>query len=73
MAKKKLTFEESLEKLEQISEDLESESTGIDESIKLYEEGIELSKNCFDLLNKAELKITELRKKLESENSIEEE
>jgi len=65
MSKKTKTFEENLQRLEEISELLESEETGLDETIKLYEEGIELAKACYDALQKAELKVTELQQKLE--------
>ncbi|MFA8344434.1 MAG: exodeoxyribonuclease VII small subunit [Rhodothermaceae bacterium] len=61
------SFEESLTRLEEISNLLESEEVGLEESVKLYEEGMKLSKECYKTLDKAELKITELKKKLESE------
>lgn len=69
MTKKKETesFENSLKRLEEIAELLESEEIGLDESIKLYEEGINLSKICFNKLKDAELKITELKSQLEKE------
>ena len=69
MAKKKenKSFEESLERLEEIAELLEKEEIGLDESIKLYEEGILLSKNCYNKLKDAELKITELKSQLDDE------
>lgn len=67
MGKKKITFEDSLKRLQEISEKLESEEISLDESVKLYEEGIELSKNCFNELNNAELKVKELKKQLEIE------
>jgi exodeoxyribonuclease VII small subunit len=63
--KKVLSFEDSLNRLEEISELLENESLGLDESIKLYEEGIKLSKSCFETLDKAELKVIDLKSKLE--------
>lgn len=68
MAKKKQTesFENSLKRLEEISELLENEEIGLDESIKLYEEGILLSKICYSKLKDAELKITELKSHFES-------
>ena len=64
---KSKSFEESLKRLQKISELLEDEGTSLDDSIKLYEEGIELSKFCFERLNSARLKITELKNNLESE------
>lgn len=58
-------FEKNIERLEKISELLESDSVGLEDAIKYYEEGIELSKLCLKSLNEAELKVTELKKKLE--------
>lgn len=69
MAKKKETdsFENSLKRLEEIAELLENDEIGLDESIKLYEEGINLSKICYNKLKDAEVKITELKSRLENE------
>ncbi len=66
MAKKKseLSFEEKLERLEQVAELLESEETSLDDSIALFEEGIKLSKECLIALQQAELKIRELNKQI---------
>lgn len=69
MTKKIKNFEESLKRLQEISDLLESDNTGLDDSIKLYEEGIELSKELYEKLNKAELKITELKKGMENQLS----
>jgi exodeoxyribonuclease VII small subunit len=66
MAKKKENvFEDSINRLQQISELLEKEGVELEESIKLYEEGIELVKVCNKTLKDAELKVTELKKQLE--------
>ena len=59
------SFEESLKRLEEISNSLDNEDVGLDQAISLYEEGIELSKICMTKLKEAELKITSLRKNLE--------
>ena len=67
MTKKKTkSFEDSLTRLQEISDLLESEEIGLDESIKLYEEGIILSKECYKKLSDAELKVTELKSQLDS-------
>lgn len=71
MVKKKITFEEELNRLQEISELLESDEIGLDESVALYEEGMKLSANCYNHLKKAELKVTELKKKLEEDFSEE--
>ncbi len=58
------SFESMIERLEEISELLDSNEIGLDESIKLYEEGIEISKKCFSKLKEAELKVSVLKKSL---------
>ena len=60
----KESFEVKLHRLEEIAEELESEDIGIENAITLYEEGIKLSKECIATLKNAELKITELKSKL---------
>lgn len=66
MAKKKSeeSFEDKLARLEQLADLLESEDTGLDESISLFEEGIKLSKECLIALQEADLKIRELKKQI---------
>jgi exodeoxyribonuclease VII small subunit len=67
MTKKKTkSFEESLIRLQEISELLESDEVSLEESISLYEEGIILSNSCYELLDKAELKVTELKTQFEN-------
>lgn len=60
MAGKKLTFEESMERLEEIVGRLEDESVPLEESIRLYEEGIKLGKKCRKMLDEAEQRIKSL-------------
>jgi exodeoxyribonuclease VII small subunit len=67
MSGKKKSFEDSLLRLKEISELLEDEDTGLDESIKLYEEGVKLAKQCYSTLAEAELKIKELKADLEKD------
>ena len=40
------TFEEMMNKLEEISQDLENGELTLDESMKKFEEGMKLSKKC---------------------------
>ena len=69
MAKKKNnSFENDLKRLEEISDLLDSDSIGLEESLNLYEEGIKLSQTCISALKKAELRITELKKNLDKLN-----
>ena len=58
MSEKKKTFEESMAELEKIAKDLESDNLTLDESIKKFEEGMKLSKECKETLDNAEKKIT---------------
>ena len=57
---KEIKFEEGMEKLEQIANELEKGNLTLDESVKKFEEGMNLSKKCNDFLNSAEKKITML-------------
>lgn len=59
------SFERSLERLTEIVEALENDSTSLADAMKLYEEGIELSQSCRRELEQAELRITELRARAE--------
>ena len=56
----KMTFEQALERLEAIAEQLEQGSVPLDESLKLYEEGSKLAAVCNATLKNAQQKITEL-------------
>lgn len=50
-------FETSLKELEKIVRELESGEVNLDESLKRFEQGIELYKNCRQTLEAAEKKI----------------
>ncbi len=50
-------FEEALKKLEKIVEDLEKGDLSLDEALKKYQEGIELSRTCSSKLENAKKKI----------------
>ena len=58
--KKEIKFEEALEKLAEINEKLESEEISLDDSNKLFKEGIELSKLCQKKLDEAKLEIEKI-------------
>ena len=53
-------FEKSLDELEKIVEKLQNGDISLDESIELFEKGIELSKDCRQTLENARQKITSL-------------
>lgn len=69
MAKK--TYEESIDRLEEIVSALESGDLSLDESMKLFEEGTKLVSFCSASLDKAQAKIKELTE-LESEADFDE-
>lgn len=50
-------FEKSLKQLEQIVRELESGDVDLDQSLKKFEQGIELYKKCRSTLESAEKKI----------------
>jgi exodeoxyribonuclease VII small subunit len=56
------SFEEALQQLEQIVQRLEKGELPLEESLKLYEEGIRLSRFCHGKLEEAEGKIEMLMK-----------
>ena len=58
MSKKKLTYEEAMEKLNVILEKLEDTDSTLEESMSNFKEGMELYNYCNSLLNKAEGEIT---------------
>ena len=51
------TFEQSLEALGEIVEQLESGELGLSDALARYEEGIKHLKACYQILEKAERKI----------------
>ena len=57
MAAEKMSFEQSMTRLEEVVRTLESGSATLDESLKLYEEGIALVRACSTKLDEAENKI----------------
>lgn len=62
--RERLSFEEALNELDEIVQQLEKDDVSLNRSVKLYERGVELSKKCSDLLEKAELKIKEVQSSL---------
>jgi exodeoxyribonuclease VII small subunit len=59
MAKKdEESFEELMNELEDITNKLENEKLPLEDSVKLFEKGIEISKKCNEKLENAEKRIT---------------
>ncbi len=62
MAKKEMTFEQSLTRLEEIVKSLEKGDAPLAESLGLFEEGAGLLRACGKMLDEAEQKVVQLRK-----------
>jgi len=54
----KETYETKTEQLREIIEKIEDGKTGLDESMRLYEQGAVLVKQCETMLAEAEVRIT---------------
>lgn len=57
---KEVSFEEAMSELDNIVQKLENNQLSLDESISMYQKGIELSNYCSKKLDQAERKITML-------------
>ncbi len=66
----KNSFEDKIEELEKIVSEIEKGDLNLDDTVKKFEEGINISKECNKILEEAEKKITKLVKK---DDNIEEE
>lgn len=55
-----LNFEEALNKLEKLTEKMEREELTLEESLKSFQKGIELTRHCRKLLAEAEYKVEKL-------------
>ncbi|MGY8650637.1 MAG: exodeoxyribonuclease VII small subunit [Verrucomicrobiia bacterium] len=62
-----VSFEDAVEKLESIVEEMESDELPLDKLLVRYEEGAKLVKACEEKLQSAETRITQLEESLEGE------
>ena len=62
MPKKELKFEQAISRLSDIVAEIEDSETTLDNSIKLYKEGLSLAQNCGDILGKYESEVLMLQK-----------
>lgn len=67
---KEIKFEDAMKRLEEIANELEKDDLTLDDSIAKFEEGINLSKKCKQMLDSAEKKITILIGNKEDEFNI---
>lgn len=55
-----MQFEKKLERLEEIVEKMEKGDLALDESLKLFEEGVKISRDCQIQISEAEMKVKQL-------------
>ncbi len=60
MNKPNITFEQSMQRLEQIVRAMERGDVPLEESLKLFQEGTELVRSCGKLLDEAQLQIKKI-------------
>ncbi len=60
MNQKNQTFEQNMERLEQIVRAMERGDVALDESLKLFQEGTELVRSCEKLLETAKLQVQQI-------------
>ena len=60
MSQKNVSFEENMQRLEQIVRAMERVDVPLEESLKLFREGTELVQNCGKLLDEAELQVKKI-------------
>ena len=63
---KSKSFEEALRRLSEIVKELDSDDIKLDNSMKLFEEGVTLSKYCKEVLKDAAEKVESLNNKEDS-------
>ncbi len=66
----KPTFEEAMKRLDQIVNQLEKNELSLDETLKVFEEGLNLAADCESQLKEFELKVHELTNKEENNNEV---
>ncbi|MEA4973387.1 MAG: exodeoxyribonuclease VII small subunit [Candidatus Metalachnospira sp.] len=67
MVKKKQNFEEALQRLEEIVHEMETGDLTLDDTVKLYKEGVELASLCGGRLNDALQQVTILSTSLDGQ------
>ena len=65
MSEPKISFEDSMKKLERIVDELDKGEFSLEDSLQKFEEGLKLGKSCREILDKAELRVRTL---VESDN-----
>ena len=61
-----MKLDENLKKIEDIVTSMENPELSIGEGVKLYEQGVELAKECLSELNAVKGKVTAIKKDLDA-------
>lgn len=69
--RKEMSFEQSMKRLEEIVEKIDQGDIPLEEVMKMYEEGVELSKKCLEHLHQAELTLKRLGRDLNGNLKLE--
>lgn len=64
---KKMTYEQSVQRLDEIVRSMEKGDAPLEESLKLFEEGAALIAACSKMLDEAEQKVVKLKKGADGE------
>lgn len=72
MNEKNMTFESSMQRLEQIVRAMERGDVALDESLKLFEEGTQLVRTCGKLLDDAQMQVEKVVKGSDGNPTFEE-
>ena len=63
-----ISFEQAMIRLEEITVLIENGNISLDESVKLYEEGVKLTGICETLLDNAQLKLSKFKGGVKNED-----
>lgn len=61
-----MNYEEALEKLNKIKDELDSPNVTLDKALSLYEESVKYTKLCLDLLKSADGKIVMIKQEMDA-------
>ena len=70
MAKKEITFEEAMERLNEIVHRMESGDESMEQALKSYEEGVGLIRFCTERLENAEKRVKMLQMQADGEGKL---
>ena len=72
LEQKDISLEEALERLEEIVSSMDSESIDLEQSIELFQEGMELTRHCRQQISEAEQKVQQVLEDAEGNLTLEE-